>query len=250
VLSAVVRPSYVVTQVLTVAITFTGAFAWCTISTTKAFFTTYRLPRPRLLMYSNSSSFLGGGNSARPGPLPYGQQPFSNQQQGQQGQQPNGFGLQPTGFSAAPTQSQYTGFPGQTQPQSFQASVQQPQYTGYPPTNQAQFQNQPPQQQSLQTGQQPQQQLPMRTGQTSSQIAQSFQNSSAGPPPPAKGPTSGVKIPKIRLSFLTAPDQAKFEQLFKSAVGDNQALDGMNALSACVETSRLTLLQETKYEIS
>ena len=39
-------------------------------------------------------------------------------------------------------------------------------------------------------------------------------------------PTSGAKIPKIRLSFLTATDQAKFEQLFKSAVGDGQALDG------------------------
>ena len=39
-------------------------------------------------------------------------------------------------------------------------------------------------------------------------------------------PTSGVKLPKIRLSFLTATDQAKFEQLFKSAVGDGQALDG------------------------
>ena len=35
-----------------------------------------------------------------------------------------------------------------------------------------------------------------------------------------------MKIPKIRLSFLTAQDQAKFEQLFKSAVGDGQALDG------------------------
>ncbi len=35
-----------------------------------------------------------------------------------------------------------------------------------------------------------------------------------------------MKIPKIRLSFLTATDQAKFEQLFKSAVGEGQALDG------------------------
>lgn len=30
----------------------------------------------------------------------------------------------------------------------------------------------------------------------------------------------------MRLSFITAPDQAKFEQLFKSAAGDAQALDG------------------------
>ena len=68
--------------------------------------------------------------------------------------------------------------------------------------------------------------LPMRTGQTSSQIAQSFH--------PAEAPkiSSAVKIPKIRLSFLTAQDQAKFEQLFKSAVGDGQALDGMTACFA------------------
>jgi actin cytoskeleton-regulatory complex protein PAN1 len=30
------------------------------------------------------------------------------------------------------------------------------------------------------------------------------------------------KIPNIRLSFITAQDQAKFEMLFKSAVGDGQ----------------------------
>lgn len=39
-------------------------------------------------------------------------------------------------------------------------------------------------------------------------------------------PNAGAKIPKIRLSFLTATDQAKFEQLFKSAAGGGQALDG------------------------
>ncbi len=36
----------------------------------------------------------------------------------------------------------------------------------------------------------------------------------------------GAKIPSIRLSFITAQDQAKFEQLFKSAVGDGQTLSG------------------------
>ena len=30
------------------------------------------------------------------------------------------------------------------------------------------------------------------------------------------------KIPNIRLSFITAQDQAKFETLFKSAVGDSE----------------------------
>ena len=36
----------------------------------------------------------------------------------------------------------------------------------------------------------------------------------------------GTKIPSIRLSFITAQDQAKFEQLFKSAAGDGQTLSG------------------------
>jgi len=33
----------------------------------------------------------------------------------------------------------------------------------------------------------------------------------------------------MRLSFIVAQDQAKFEQLFKSAVGKNQALSGDQA---------------------
>jgi hypothetical protein len=32
------------------------------------------------------------------------------------------------------------------------------------------------------------------------------------------------------LSFITATDQAKFEQLFKSAVGTNKVLDGKVSL--------------------
>lgn len=48
---------------------------------------------------------------------------------------------------------------------------------------------------------------------------------------PARGRRSskankGAKIPNIRLSFITAQDQAKFETLFKSAVGDGQTLSG------------------------
>lgn len=169
-------------------------------------------------MYSNSNSYLGG-NSARPGPPQYGQSSYS--QPGQQQQQPNGIALQPTGVAGAPMQQQYTGFPGQGQQQIFQAPQQQPQYTGYPP------QNQPPLQQSFQTGQPPPQPVaPQKTGLTSSQMAQSFASTPAPPLPAAKAVNSGTKIPKIRLSFLTATDQAKFEQLFKSAVGDGQALDG------------------------
>jgi hypothetical protein len=63
---------------------------------------------------------------------------------------------------------------------------------------------------------------------TSSQMADSFRGSasqSLPPPPPAKN----HKIPNIRLSFITAQDQAKFEQLFKSAAGNNQALSGDQA---------------------
>lgn len=179
-------------------------------------------------MYSTSNSYLGGGNSARPGPVQYGQ---SYAQQGQQ--QPNstqqpGYNVpQPTGFGAGQLQPQFTGYPGPGQQQSFQASQQQPQYTGYPQQNQQPSQNLLPQQQSFPTGQPPQQQAtPQKTGQTSSQIAQSFSSTPASQPSAPQATASSTKIPKIRLSFLTATDQAKFEQLFKSAVGDGQALDG------------------------
>ncbi|KAF7171280.1 hypothetical protein CNMCM6106_005735 [Aspergillus hiratsukae] len=194
-------------------------------------------------MYSSSNSFLGGANNARPGQPPFIQQPpYSQFPQGQQQipqqtgfqPQPTGYGLQPgsqlqpqpTGFPTGQLQPQFTGFPGaapqqqqqQQQLGGYQASAQQPQYTGYPP------QSQPP---SLQvpstTG------LPTRPApRTSSEIANSFGGGAGlAPTPPPK--TSGSKIPNIRLSFITAQDQAKFEQLFKSAVGDSQTMDGEKA---------------------
>jgi hypothetical protein len=137
-------------------------------------------------------------------------------------------------------QPQYTGFPGQ--PQGFgqqqQQQPQQPQYTGYP-GQQSQFQ-QPlaPQQQPFQTGAPPQQQQqqppaqpqrPQPTGMTSAQMADSFRGSSAASSVPPPVPAKSSKIPSIRLSFITAQDQSKFEQLFKSAVGDSQALSGDQA---------------------
>ena len=165
-------------------------------------------------MFSNSSSYLGGANSARPGAPQYGQSSFSQQQ-------PNGFGAQP-GFAANPLQQQYTGFPGQApQQQNFQNVPQQPQFTGFPGHNQPQ----PQQQQQFQTGP-AQAAVPQKTGQTSSQIAQSFSTSTSAPSSTPTAAQSAARIPKIRLSFLTATDQAKFEQLFKSAAGDGQALDG------------------------
>lgn len=175
-------------------------------------------------MFSGSNSYLGGGNSARPG-----QQPQYGQQQGFQ--QPGGFqgglGPQPTGFAGGQLQPQFTGYPGQ--PQGFQQ--QQPQLTGYPGQQGQQFQ-QAPQQQPFQTGAPPahqappQPQLPQPTGMNSSQMADSFRSTSSAPPPV---PAKSSKIPSIRLSFITAQDQAKFEQLFKSAVGDAQAMTGDQA---------------------
>jgi hypothetical protein len=135
-------------------------------------------------------------------------------------------------------QPQFTGFPGQPQGFGQQPQPQQPQYTGFPGQQNQQFQQQqPPQQMPFQTGapppqqqQQPpaQPQRPQPTGMTSAQMADSFRGSSASSVPPPV-PAKSSKIPNIRLSFITAQDQAKFEQLFKSAVGDAQAMSGDQA---------------------
>lgn len=174
-------------------------------------------------MYSSSNTFLSGGNSSRPGPLQYGQASFPNPQQAQQ---QNFIPQQPTGFGGGQLQTQFTGYPGQGLNQGFQTPQQQPQQTGYPPQNQqpASAQVAVPPQQPFQTGTSPH--PPIAPQQTSSQIAQSFQSTSTPTPKPSTTTSISAKIPKIRLSFLTAQDQAKFEQLFKSAVGDGQSLDG------------------------
>ena len=183
-------------------------------------------------MYSTSNSYLGGGNSVRPGPSQYGQSYSQQGQQQQNGTQQLGYKApQPTGFGPGQLQSQYTGYQGSGQQQSFQAPQQQSQYTGYPQQNQQPSQNQLPQQQSFHIGQPSQQQpVPQKTGQTSSQIAQSFSSTPVAQNSAPQAAASSTKIPKIRLSFLTATDQAKFEQLFKSAVGDAQALDGKSLI--------------------
>ncbi|PYH96990.1 hypothetical protein BO71DRAFT_427514 [Aspergillus ellipticus CBS 707.79] len=196
-------------------------------------------------MYSSSNSFLGGAGSARPGQPPFVQQPpYSQFPPGQQQppQQPHhsGFAPQPTGytpqlsgFGGSQLQPQPTGFPaGQLQPQftGFPGAVSQPQQTGFGvPTPQPQFTGYPAQ------AQPPQFQAPSGTGlpirpapRTSSEMADSFQDGAGiAPPPPPK--SVGSKIPNIRLSFITAQDQAKFEQLFKSAVGENQTMSGEKA---------------------
>jgi hypothetical protein len=190
-------------------------------------------------MYSQSSSFMGGSNSTRPAPGQFGQpqQSFNSFQQPQQQQpQPSPFAPQPTGYGANSIQPQFTGYPGPGLQTSFQAPPPQPQFTGYQPPGQPPQQpsfQQPPQPQSFQPTQaqqiqQPQQPpaAPLRPQQTSSQIVQSFQGASSASAAPVQSSKQSGRIPNIRLSFITATDQAKFEQLFKSAVGDNKAMDG------------------------
>jgi hypothetical protein len=205
-------------------------------------------------MYSASNSYLGGANSARPGQQQYGQpqqSPFGQPQQQQFGQQQQGFGQAPlqqqyTGYPGGGLQSQATGYPPQQSQQQFQQ--QQPQFSGFQQSQPTGFQQQQQQQQPQQTGfqqpqqtgfQQPQQnaippqptgyQRPQPTGMTSNDIANSFRGSSAPAIPPAPSAKSGTKIPNVRLSFITAQDQAKFEQLFKSATAGEQALSGDKA---------------------
>lgn len=212
-------------------------------------------------MYSQSNSFLGGGNSFRPGSQPQPQYGNSFGQPGQQpGQQPSPFAPQPTGYGQpqAPLQQQYTGYPGLQQPQPQAPGQLQPQFTGFPgqaapqqqpfqtgapppmPAIPQQFQQQFQQQQQqqqppssfnaapTQTPQQPpaSQQpppTPMKPQPTGfSQMAASFRTGGAPAATPSSAPApKSNKIPNIRLSFITAADQVKFETLFKSAVGDN-----------------------------
>lgn len=190
-------------------------------------------------MFSGSNSYLGG-NAGRPTGPPQQQQQFNSYNQNQQpnsfpqqqnaqtggfqmNPQPTGFQPQPTGFQPQPTgfqqpaplQSQYTGFPG-SQPQYGQN--QQQQDFGVPPM--------PPM--PTQQSQQQQPQAPVQPQPTGfSQMAASFQTGDSK----AKGrrqpqAAKSTKVPSIRLSFITAKDQAQFETLFKSAAGDDQALSG------------------------
>jgi hypothetical protein len=200
-------------------------------------------------MYSGSNSFLGGQAGRPGGPQQYGQAP-----QQQQPQQNAFLNTQPTGYGAAPPlQQNFTGYPMQPQATGFQPQQLQSQQTAFP--GQQQQINQAPQQQSFQTGAPPMPQMPLqyqnqglpqqqlqqqlqqqqspatlqRPQQTGfAQMADSFK---APDPAPARGrrtekPKAGVKIPSVRLSFITATDQSKFEQLFRSAVGDGQTLSG------------------------
>ena len=163
-------------------------------------------------MYSNAS-FLNTGNGSRSNANPqYGQ---LYQQSGVQ--QGPGTLPQAGGIQGNPLQSQQTGMLNPNQLSTFSGAHQQPQ-----PFIQPQLTDYPTHVPSTQ-----QHLMPAATGQTSAQVAQSFQGADSSQEPSTRSVGNGVRIPKIRLSFLTAQDQARFEQLFKSAVGDGQALGGM-----------------------
>ncbi|KAH6654084.1 hypothetical protein BKA67DRAFT_676605 [Truncatella angustata] len=186
-----------------------------------------------------------------PQPTGFGQAPLSQQYTGFPGQQPGMMQPQMTGMpqqqqglqqqmTGMPQQQQglqqqFTGFPGQPQPQqSFQ--------TGAPPMPQIpqQYQQQFNQQQQQQ--QQPQNNFSSPSTQAGptippppanpvtaqptgfSAMAASFKTGGAQSQPTGRRAEKKAvnKIPNIRLSFITAQDQAKFETLFKSAVGEGQ----------------------------
>ncbi|KAI5287726.1 actin organization and endocytosis protein, partial [Ascosphaera aggregata] len=155
-------------------------------------------------------------------------------------QQYPGQHLSPAGSGMSYLASQPTGFqPPQGPPPQQQRGGLAPAPTGYgTPTQQSltpQYTTLPQQQQQQQPQLQPTSFAPLASappsaaGQTSSGIARSF---ATGSPAPQSTPTPQRKpviIPSQRLSFITAADQAKFEQLFRSAVGNGQALEGEKA---------------------
>ena len=179
-------------------------------------------------MFSGSSSYLGG-QTGRPGPQQFGS---SFGQQTPQSQ-PNAFAPQPTGFGQPQLQQQYTGYPIQGQPVGFQQPQLTPSYTGLPGQQYGQVPQQsfqtggPPPQQQQQQPQPPS--APVQKSQLTgfTQMAASFQSAAPAKPKGRRASkASTTKIPNIRLSFITAKDQAQFETLFKSAVGNEQTLSG------------------------
>jgi hypothetical protein len=198
-------------------------------------------------MFSGSNSYLGGQSGRPAGPQQFNSFQQQPQQPPQQQQQNAFLNTNPTGYGAAPLQPNFTGYPMQPQATGYQQPQLQQQQTGFPGQQQPSQFNQAPQQQNFQTGPPPMPQIPSQfqnqnvpppqqapapvqkpqpTGFAA--MADSFKST---PSTPARGRRSskakaGAKIPSIRLSFITAQDQAKFEQLFKSAVGDGQTLSG------------------------
>ncbi|KAM4054740.1 cytoskeletal-regulatory complex EF hand domain-containing protein [Hirsutella rhossiliensis] len=207
--------------------------------------------RPGGQQYGGSplNNGMAGGQQQQspfaPQPTGFGQPNLQQQYTGYPMQaQPTGMPMQaqPTGMPQQPfQQQQYTGYPGQAQ--QTQQSFQNP-MPSIPPQFQQQFQQQQQQQQQQppppppgpplsqsntfsslpqQSSGPPQPPAPMKPQPTGfTEMAASFQTGAAARTPDRPTETKMTnKIPNIRLSFITAQDQAKFETLFKSAVGDN-----------------------------
>lgn len=177
-----------------------------------------------------------------PQPTGFGQPPLQQQYTGYLGLQPQmtgmpqqqtGFGqqLQPqsTGFGQPPAQQNFqTGAapPMPAMPQQFQQQFQQQQQQQQQPqqSQQSQFPSVPSQPSGQATGGlAPPPAAPVKPQPTGfSEMAASFQTGGTAKPRGRRAEKATTKIPNIRLSFITAQDQAKFETLFKSAVGEGQ----------------------------
>ncbi|KOS19115.1 Actin cytoskeleton-regulatory complex protein PAN1 [Escovopsis weberi] len=202
-----------------------------------------------------------------PQPTGFGQQPLTQQYTGYPMQsQPTGFqpSAQPlqqhfTGFPGQAHLQQQRFQTSSVPPMPSLPPQFQPQQQAPPPPQQQQQQQFQPQQQLQQQQQQQQQpppQAPLPPQQTSYSSTVTTVSSSGGiaPPPPVKPQQTGFqemaasfqtggtakpqgrrherkvsKIPNIRLSFITAQDQAKFETLFRSAVGNGATMSGEKA---------------------
>ncbi|KAL0473754.1 hypothetical protein QR685DRAFT_184621 [Neurospora intermedia] len=169
--------------------------------------------------------FTGYPGLQAPQQQPQLQQQFTGFQPQATGFQPQTTGFQPQAPQQQPFQTGMPPVPAIPQQfqqqQSFQQqqpTIQQPQPTGFPSV-----QIQAPAQQPAPTAQggiaPPPSVKPQATG--FSEMAASFQTA-GGKGRRAEQKTNTVKIPNIRLSFITAHDQARFETLFKSAVGEGQ----------------------------
>ncbi|POS87016.1 hypothetical protein EPUL_003605, partial [Erysiphe pulchra] len=197
-------------------------------------------------MFPSTNSNLGSQGSRQNS---MGNQPFNPYQPSIQSQ--SFLTASSMGYGQVPLQPNITGYV-QGQPNSFQQQQLQIQQTGFPSQNRSSsfVMGQDPQQQVFQNHvpnipnmpQLPQQyqnqsqpiqppEAPMQQSQPTgfAAMADSFKIASSNTL--ARGrrapkTQSGVKIPNIRLSFITAQDQAKFETLFKSAVGNEQTLSG------------------------
>ncbi|CAD6499842.1 BgTH12-03948 [Blumeria graminis f. sp. triticale] len=196
-------------------------------------------------MYSGANSNLGG-QGINPGTR--GSQ-LHNTFQPQQQLQQNYLNPNASGYGQAPFQQNLSRF-SNTQSSSFQQQQHQQQLQ---PTQQAFPVQQIPV--SLNNGQATQHQSFSTMGQAPSVSSQyhlqgqtqqlpalqmqqpqptgfaAMTDSFKTDPPTARGRRVqkshvGARIPNIRLSFITAQDQAKFETLFKSAVGQGQTLSG------------------------